>query len=481
MTRPWLRLGLLASVLLVCSATNVGAQAASDGFPHTQHAGLFPLCTGCHVMDGPRASFYPAAQSCNGCHDGVEERRVSWAPPPELPSLLQFSHPEHEREAADDNISCEGCHVQPTAGRMEVVDRAVVETCLSCHAHAAQEHLVDARCSTCHVPLAESRFGADRIVSLPTPRSHAADDFIMAHAGGAECAVCHTRERCETCHVNAAMLSDIQAIPAAPAAMELPRWAAYYPTPANHFGRQWLERHGAVAQDPASCATCHAREDCTTCHLETQPAPVLQLPSRGRVQAPGVGVERSAPPSHDFPEFATAHAAEASTAATSCTACHGRTECRACHDSPAPAAAMTQQRSEPRSEAGPAGFHPVNFAVGHAEAAWARRLECSNCHEPEVFCASCHRSSGLAAQGIQGAIYHDAQAVWLLRHGQAARQGLESCVSCHRQQDCLRCHSQLGSFRVSPHGPGFDPERARSRNAFVCRACHLSDPGRGGS
>src|SRR5690606_16192045 len=125
-------------------------------------------CSGCHVMDGPREAFYPEPSSCDGCHDGVEERRVSWSPPPEQPTLLDFSHGEHAREAAADAISCEGCHTPPGAPRMQV-ERAIVGECLSCHAHRAEEHLVDARCGRCHVPLAESRFDADRILGLPAP------------------------------------------------------------------------------------------------------------------------------------------------------------------------------------------------------------------------------------------------------------------------------------------------------------------------
>jgi hypothetical protein len=53
---------------------------------------------------------------------------------------------------------------------------------------------------------------------------------------------------------------------------------------------------------------------------------------------------------------------------------------------------------------------------------------------------------------------------------------MESCTSCHRQQDCLRCHSDLGAFRVNPHGRDFDARRVAARNPFVCRLCHLHDP-----
>jgi hypothetical protein len=78
--------------------------------------------------------------------------------------------------------------------------------------------------------------------------------------------------------------------------------------------------------------------------------------------------------------------------------------------------------------------------------------------------------------GRLGTGFHDAEPLWLLRHGQAARQGLESCASCHEQNQCMQCHSTLGAFKVSPHGPDFDARRAQKRNAAICLACHITDP-----
>lgn len=78
--------------------------------------------------------------------------------------------------------------------------------------------------------------------------------------------------------------------------------------------------------------------------------------------------------------------------------------------------------------------------------------------------------------GRLGQGFHDAEPLWLLRHPQAARQGLESCTSCHTQQDCMQCHSTVGSFQVNPHGRDFDARRAQKRNAAICLACHLGNP-----
>jgi hypothetical protein len=68
--------------------------------------------------------------------------------------------------------------------------------------------------------------------------------------------------------------------------------------------------------------------------------------------------------------------------------------------------------------------------------------------------------------------YHDANAAFILNHGVAARQNIESCISCHSERDCLTCHSAQSGRHFNPHGPGFDPERLRRRNPQTCAACH---------
>jgi hypothetical protein len=128
-----------------------------------------------------------------------------------------------------------------------------------------------------------------------------------------------------------------------------------------------------------------------------------------------------------------------------------------------------------------AEYHPANFVQRHASAAYGRRLECSNCHDSGSFCRDCHERVGMQSVGRLQAGFHDAQPLWVFNHGKPARQALESCASCHKQNDCLQCHSTLGSFRVNPHGSGFDAKRVQSRNARICLACHLSNPLEGSS
>jgi hypothetical protein len=127
-----------------------------------------------------------------------------------------------------------------------------------------------------------------------------------------------------------------------------------------------------------------------------------------------------------------------------------RQDCLACH------------RPENGSNS---AFHPTTFLARHPTAAYARQVSCSDCHNTQQFCASCHQQAGLGGGNtLTGARYHDAKAAFFVGHGQAARQSLESCVSCHAERDCTACHSAQGGRRFSPHGPGFDAERMRRRN-----------------
>jgi hypothetical protein len=82
-------------------------------------------------------------------------------------------------------------------------------------------------------------------------------------------------------------------------------------------------------------------------------------------------------------------------------------------------------------------------------------------------------NAGLVSSGrLRGTGYHDAKQGFLLNHGQAARQSLESCVSCHAERDCLTCHSAQGARRFNPHGPGFDPGTLKRKSPSMCTACH---------
>lgn len=489
-----------AAILLVVPAGLVLAhQRDAQEFPHPQHAGLFPLCTGCHtgIPQGDEAAYYPDAELCARCHDGVNQEEVAWTGPDRERTNLTFSHPEHfsetDREGLE--VTCARCHSEPGAPRMTVVERAEPATCFECHTHEARSHFVDADCSVCHVPLVGAPFDRARIADLPEPEDHEVGGFLteeghgeLAEEGVERCSVCHTQDLCTSCHVDAG-LAPIQALAPAPAGMELPEFHARYPEPASHQSPAWLQEHDRRASADA-CGTCHTQQDCAACHVAPLPDAALALVDRSETAAPGVGLGRRMPASHASPFFTRTHAAEAASAQDACATCHTPTFCTDCHDAPAAAAGETLEEGDARPVQGlhdrapgdlrEGGFHPPDFMMQHASDAYGRTLECSNCHNTTVFCRSCHVEAGFRTQGRLGPGFHDGQPVWLLRHGQAARQSLESCTTCHTQRDCLQCHSTTGAFRVNPHTRDFDARRAWEANPAICFACHIRNPFGGG-
>ncbi|MEX2466196.1 MAG: hypothetical protein WD995_04760 [Gemmatimonadota bacterium] len=480
------RLGWSHLLALAAALGAVGAFAGmvsafggeqEEPFPHGAHAGLFPVCTGCHTVatPGSEPGFPPSAQ-CAQCHDGADLPPVSWTGPSETASNLRFEHASHRLDletAEEAAATCEACHSVPGEARMRVEGRVEEAACFACHGEAQDDHFAPSSasaesCETCHVPLASTNLPMDRISGLPVPTDHLDGGFLPvghgreAQQGAARCATCHTVDRCVACHVDTGN-PVLARIPAAPPELELPPASAAYPLPESHREERWDERHAPVAE-AASCNTCHTTEDCRACHVSPAPDVVGALPRRADVHAPGVGLTPDAPGTHASPFFPEAHGTLAAADDGSCATCHTESYCTDCHDAPTGAS-----------------YHPSGFVAGHSAAAFGRADECAACHETAAFCRACHLESGFGSVGRLGTGYHDAEPIWLLRHGQAARQNLESCASCHEQRDCVQCHGVLGSFKVSPHQPGFDAERAWATSPRTCLACHVGNPLGGGS
>jgi hypothetical protein len=445
-------------------------QVQEEPFPHADHEGLFPLCTGCHsgVPTGDRPDYYPTTVSCANCHDGQQEDRVDWAGAPAVPTNVQYDHLQHVGSVELDGqaaLTCEACHTEAGSPRM-TVQGTELPSCWACHTNEDEQHFVASECATCHVPLAESEFGTLRIDALAVPADHEADGFLEVHQSdgvqfdAARCATCHTQDRCLDCHVDV-WRPEIGLIPAAPESMTLPETTAEYPVPGTHEQSDFSQTHGLDATRD-DCATCHTQDDCASCHVGIETALMGDLPRRSEVRAPGVELIRTEPVSHASPFFITGHSVLAAATASSCANCHTQETCTNCHDGPtAPV------------------FHPDDFLPTHPAEAYGVATECANCHSVQVFCRSCHVDSGLQGAGGArlGVGFHDAEPLWLLRHGQAARQSLEACASCHAQNECVQCHSVTGAFQINPHGPGFDAGSARDRNPAVCLVCHITIPG----
>ncbi len=467
---------LLPAVLfLLLAIGRVEAQTSRDRFDHDEHRKLFPSCQSCHAgaaVEGQ--SLWPQSTGCATCHDGTIEKVVDWQPPAQRRTLLHFTHGAHARavrtrSTADSTLDCVSCHAAEGAPWMQI-SRGELGRCLSCH-RITVAHLEppDSACATCHRSLPEApELSRERIAAFPAPSSHEAEGFERAahgrlarpvasdthHPGVAtSCATCHAREFCTQCHVNAPETPSIQALASDPRSLAI---SAKLKAPAGHGTERFQGRHGGQSRSAsATCATCHTQESCTSCH-QSNPAVVAALPRSSASRGLGAEIHRQQPATHDN-GFTEGHGPLASATPGSCSGCHARSECLECH----------------RPNAGGAnGYHQAGFLSRHPSAAYNRQSDCSECHNSASFCTTCHAQSGLSSsEGLLQGNYHDVGGSFLLSHGAAARRGLESCVTCHTERDCLACHSAQ-TRRFNPHGPGFDAERLRKKNPQTCAACH---------
>ncbi len=465
------RRGVLAAGLVMLVLSAAWARSLQDRFPHQDHEGVFPVCTGCHegILSGVAADNYPDSAECVECHDGVTEERVEWARPEVKPSNIVFDHTGHTEATtqAGDTATCLTCHRLEGVEGIMAAGRAVPERCITCHAHEAPEHLAEAAdCRLCHLPIAQatSLFLA-RIEAFPKPAAHDTEQFVGQHEptspeAEASCAVCHAQESCTRCHLNGPSVALIANLPRDARIAEYTRGlAAEYPLPSDHKRTDWRFTHPEAAEvEVGRCANCHAQPSCRTCHLEAEVTEIAALPHPIADGAPGV-FQSEALAVHPV-GFTGTHGAEAAASEQTCWSCHAdQVFCVDCHEGP----------SEAR-------FHVGNFRERHGVLAYGGEQDCSSCHSTEAFCRACHAGIGFASDGRADFAFHNAKPFWLLGHGRAARQGLATCASCHAQTDCAQCHSAVGAWRINPHGPEFDGSRVQERNQFTCLQCHREPP-----
>jgi hypothetical protein len=466
---------VFVAVLVAGAAAAIGRAGGGmiqDRFDHWQHRAVFPSCVGCHAgASDSGLALWPVPASCQECHDGTVERTVEWkAPDQPRPSNLRFTHLKHAEvvaraAAADSVLPCRACHIAPGTDPMQV-RRAVVPNCFSCHGiRASHFDAPDTACSTCHLPLVQAvHLTSASVRDFPAPASHREPGFDAALHGKLARAARPVAASCATCHAQDFCSQCHVNAPEVPAIQALapdPRSLAVraeLEAPSSHDDPAFLRRHGGQVRKPAAnCATCHTQESCLTCHTAS-PASVQAIPAAAPGRGKGAHVERRRPESHGL-DFSKSHGAPASARPQSCAACHARPTCLECH--------------RPGAADAPPGYHPAGFLTTHPAAAFSRESSCGECHNQAQFCTNCHVSAGLTSPGrLRGIGFHDAKQAFFLNHGQAARQNLESCVACHAERDCLTCHSALGGRRFNPHGPGFDPGTLRRKNSQACTVCH---------
>lgn len=352
----------------------------------------------------------------------ADDTSTAWSPVvyPEQRLPLIFSHRVHIAKGA----TCEQCHPAARASRSAVDNLIPTETeCRACHAidRAVPDKVATpaAACVACH-PGWTPGAAVARVYLTPTP-------LKFSHAA-------HATTPCTQCH------GDMTKVDLA-TTRQLPTM------------NSCLACHTDGAQE-RRCADCHVARPGGT--IETEfPHGTLIPKNTGMGDSHALG-------------FAKDHAQEARQVNATCTACHDRSECVACHQG------VTK----------PMEFHRGNYLVTHAVEARRGTPDCSACHRAQSFCVACHERSGLSprvdsefSSASPERQFHPAN--FATRHGPEARRNITSCASCHREDDCVRCHSnQTGSLRASPHPPNWRGStrcRALDRgNRRACLRCHVT-------
>jgi hypothetical protein len=349
-------------------------------------------------------------------------------PPQRLP--LIFSHQRHLARGA----ACAGCHPAATTST------SAVDTLIP----------TEAACRGCH----------------PIDRAEPA----RAIAGAPPAA-------CRACHAGYLAGAVVDRVYVPPPAIKFSH-AAHAATPCARCHGDLVADGvdlATVRQLPtmASCLGCHddgrRERACTRCHLAELGGRMQQRFPQGALvpTRDDLGVAHG-------PGFATHHTEAARRPEASCTACHDRSECVDCH----------------QGTIKPTDFHPGDYLMTHAIEARRGTPDCAACHRAETFCVACHERAGIGTRATTdfnavdpGRAFHAAG--WASAgpgpnlHAAAARRAITSCASCHREEDCLRCHSaELGGPKVSPHPAGWRGSsrcRALDRgNRRMCLRCHVT-------
>jgi hypothetical protein len=361
---------------------------------------------------------------------GIAERDATqWSPIvyPTQRLPLVFSHAKHLARGT----ACAACHAGATTSRSSVDNLIPTEAaCRACHAIDRNDPTKTATpvaaCAGCHVGYTTGAVVA-RVYLTPSP-------LKFDHAA-------HAAQSCESCH------GDMRAVDLA-TTRQLPTMA--------------------------SCLSCHKSggeaRHCTDCHYARIGGLMETSFTHGDLvpQRTGLGDDHG-------PRFARDHRQQASRTDATCNACHDRSECTDCH----------------QGAVKPAEFHQGNYLLVHATEAKRGRPDCSACHRAQTFCVSCHERSGIGMRGDTDfdstkADYRFHPAGWASQgmganlHAAAARRNVASCASCHRDEDCLACHSaEPSALRISPHPAGWRGSlrcRMLDRgNRRMCLRCHISE------
>jgi cytochrome c7-like protein len=378
---------------------------------------------------------------------------------------LVFDHAQHARLGA----TCETCHQAAqtsTAAADNLIPREAA--CRSCHkidreqpAKAVPQGQGAARCDACHADGNGNKWmpGAGAPAEPPRVvlgRPNLKFNHKLHSLRGIGCALCHANAEMQQAPVTR---------------VDLPLMATCL---GCHDGKQATAR----------CSACHITE--ADGRLKTKLVSVATMAAGGNGPLVPSGSLRGID-AHG-PTFRRDHQ-QAGRDEKYCLSCHKRNECIDCHG----------------GVVRPPDIHPSDYVSIHAVDARRNSPDCSACHRTQSFCVGCHQRSGVAPDpegGLPGRrannpfgtgtglkTFHppgwarDATGVVIetprsASHSLAARRNIRACVSCHREESCLACHSTDATRgpTFSPHGTNFrDTARCRflsARNQRSCIKCH---------
>jgi hypothetical protein len=364
---------------------------------------------------------------------------------PEQQIPLTFSHRAHVARS----IACDFCHEkapESTSSRDFLVPPE--SACSDCHpidrAKPEKVAKIPARCDACH-PGWQGQGQPPRVV-IPPP--HLKFNHKIHVSGGMHCEQCH---------------GDMKSVDLATRS-QLPRMT------------QCLGCHTGGTKPPSRCGTCHI----------LLPSGLLQTMFAEGKLAPSGAIRGDV----HTPTFRREHAQVARNDERYCLNCHRKDECLTCHN----------------GVVKPFDFHGNDYVSIHPIEARRDALKCQSCHRLQSFCLGCHQRSGVASDPPGGSpgvrvgrtgsplrFHSDNWVVGSFRdnpehHAWQAMRNIRACVSCHREQTCLECHSNFSDTRnlpsgfdrpISPHPPvgWVNSDRCRAlvaRNRRVCYKCHLA-------
>lgn len=331
---------------------------------------------------------------------------------------LRISHvnPSHR------SLPCERCHVSVgnSASSRDVL-LPKESACVSCHSDKTDRTRASAEnCGFCHKNFDPNSPSSAPVIELPAPRIH------FSHARHREPVA-----RCVDCHAGIVDQSG-----------------------ENDAGLPAMR----------VCTKCHdveRRYTCSSCHWSDPAGLVRTKYGEGNLKPPswllGMG--------HDT-DWAVRHRWVGADRGSVCASCHKESECVKCHDS----------RNRPAS------IHPNDWLALHAQRSRKDAPRCSSCHSTQMFCAECHARLGVSLNSApdvrSGARFHPTADRWTRGpnlHAKEAKRSLTSCVSCHAERDCVRCHGAIrGIPSASPHPRDFSKKCGTllDANQRACKACH---------